>query len=513
MDIIPDEQPKGPTQTQRSSVAVNMIFGFLSWVLPGAVAFFSTPIVVKALGANDFGLYALVFGFISYSVSFSIGKGVTKYVAEYRPAGDYEKINDVISATLFLCLLIGSGAALFLIGGADWLVRNAVQIDPADQAKSITSFHLAASVIFFYTLSQVFSAVLTGLHRFDIYSYVTTFYGVLLAGGNIALALLGFGLIELFWWSLFSNVVICVVYFLCAKWLMPEMRIKISFRRETLFLVLKYSSGVILGQIFANILLLFERGLIARSLGAEFLTYYVVPMTLAIYIHSFVGSFIMVIFPKASELGDQQGKQIILYERTTKIVVTVVGFIAVTMITASHMFLEKWVGIQIADNAAAVLVLQVLIFSLLAVAGITWQLAEGLGHTRYNALLTFSWLAIGSVGMLALIPYWGVFGVGVGRLIGVLTIPLSILYVEHWLLGGVRWRFWVKLLSVLLIAAAAAGVAEWFLYRYMAVSWITLLVGGAGGAAVYGAILLIFGWLTRDEKELFARLVFRAGKV
>jgi O-antigen/teichoic acid export membrane protein len=507
-----DEQPKTESFASRNPIAANMAFGFLSWVLPGLVAFFSTPIVVTALGPHDFGLYALIFGFISYSVSFSIGKGVTKYVAEYKPAGNYEKINDVLSATLFLCLLIGLGAALFLIGGSSLLVRDAVQIAPADQAKSITSFYLAAAVIFFYTLSQVFSAVLTGLHRFDIYSYVTTFYGVLLASGNITLAMMGFGIVELFWWCLFTNIVICVVYFICAKRLLPEMKIKLNFHRETLALVFKYSSGVILGQIFANILLLFERGLITRTLGAEFLTYYAVPMTLAIYIHSFVGSLIMVIFPKASELGAQQAKQITLYERTTKVVVTMVAFIAVTMIAASHIFLYRWVGVQIADNGAPAFVLLVLIFSLLAVGGITWQLAEGLGHTRYNALLTFSWLAISAVLMLLLIGPWGIFGVGFARLMGVLTIPASILYIEHWLLGGVRWRFWVKLLSVLFVATAAAGLTEWLVFKNMAVSWLTLFAGGAAGIVVYTITLFIFGWWTNDEKELFSRLVFRASK-
>lgn len=510
---ITPEQPNAEHAQRRYPVAINMIFGFLSWGLPGLAAFFSTPIVVGALGNHDFGIYALVFGFINYSVSFSIGKGVTKYVAEYRPLGNYPKINDVISATLLLCLMIGFLAAAVLIGGASFLVRDVMQIAPVDQGKTIMSFYLAAAVIFTYTLSQVFSAVLTGLHRFDIYSSVTTFYGVFLAGGNITLALLGFGVVELFCWSLLSNILMCVIYLAWAKRLMPEMKVRLSFKRETFFLVLKFSSGVIAGQIFANVLLLFERGIITRNLGAESLTFYVVPMTLAIYIHSFIGSLIMVIFPKASELGDQREKQIVLYERTTKIVVTIVAFIAVTMITGGHMFLTKWVGPVIAEQATPILVLQVFIFSLLAVCGITWQLTEGLGVTIYNAYLTFSWLAIGLIMMSVLIGYWGLFGVGVGRLIGVMTIPFSILYVEHWLLGKTRWMFWVKLLSVLIVAAAVTAFAEKFVFDRLGESWLTLFVGGGVGAMVYGLVLLILGWLTKDERDLFNQVVFKTSRV
>lgn len=507
------EQPE-LTKTEfskpRRSVAVNMIFGFLSWVLPGIVVFFSTPIIVNALGASDFGIYALIFGFISYSLSFSIGKGVTKYVSEYKPSGDHEKINEIISATFFLSLLIGIVAALILSGGAGWLVKNIFQIEDAAVEKSIVSFYLASAVLLFYLIWQVFSSVVTGLHRFDVYSYITTLYGVLLAGGNIALALAGFGLVALFWWSLGTNILICLVAYMAAKKLYPEMRLGWRFKRETFSLVLKYSSGVILGQIFANILLLFERGLITRNLGPENLTYYVIPMTLAIYIHAFVGSFIMVIFPIASELGDQKDKQIIFYERTTKIVVTLVVFIAVTMIAAGDVFLTKWVGPEIARHSTSILVLQVIIFSLLAIEGISWQLAEGLGYPNYNALLSFAWLAIGASLMLVFINYWGGFGVGLARLIAVLTIPLSIIYVERWLLGKVRWKFWAKLLSVLFVAGALTWLAESLLFSNMAVSWITLILGGLCGAAVYGIVLLIFGWFTQDEKELFSRLLVRA---
>lgn len=503
------EQEYQTAPPRRYPVAINMFFGFLSWALPGAAAFFSTPIIVGALGTHDFGIYALVFGFINHSISFSIGKGVTKYVAEYTPAGNYEKINDVISSTLALCLIIGVLATAFLAGGAGWLVRDVMQIPAADQSKTIMSFYLGAAIIFFYTLSQVFSAVLTGLHRFDIYSSVTTFYGVFLAAGSISLALLGYGVIELFYWNLVTNIVVCAVYFINAKRLMPQMKLRLNFPREIFFLVLKFSSGVIAGQVFANILVLFERGFITRYLGTESLTYYVVPMTLAVYIHAFIGSLIMVIFPKASEIGDQREKQIVLYERTTKIVVTIVAFIAVTMISAGHMFLTNWVGMNIAENAAPVLVLQVIIFSLLAVCGITWQLTEGLGVTVYNACLTLSWLVIGVIGMMIFVEQWGIFGVGVGRLMGVLTIPFSILYVEHWMLGKTRWMFWVKLLSVLLVAVALTAVAERLILNNMAVSWLALMVCGAAGAVVYGTVLLMLGWVTKDERELFKQVVFR----
>ena len=61
---------------------------FSTWFLPLGLSFFATPIIVKALGDEDYGIYALVLGFIGYSFNFGIGRAITKYIAEYRASGE-----------------------------------------------------------------------------------------------------------------------------------------------------------------------------------------------------------------------------------------------------------------------------------------------------------------------------------------------------------------------------------------------------------------------------------------
>jgi O-antigen/teichoic acid export membrane protein len=504
-ETTPIEIPE--TGQTRSSIFVRMVFGFCSWVLPGLLVVFSTPIVVKALGADDYGIYALIFGLISYSLSFSLSRSVTKYVSEYKPLGDHEKINDVISATFFLSLLFGLGAAAILSGGAGWLVRDVFHIDSDAQARSIYSFYLAGGFLFFYMIWQVFAAVLTGLHRFDYFSYISIIYGVMLTGGSIVAALMGFGLIGLFWWSLITNIVVSIIAYWMAKALYPEMRIRLNFQRKTMILVAKYSSAVILTQIFANVLLQFERGLITRNLGSKELTYYVIPMTLAMYIHSFIGSFTFVIFPITSEIGGQRDKQIVLYRRASKMVVTLVVFIAVTMLAAGSTFLTQWVGPEIARHSAPLLIIQVIIFSLLAVHGIMWQLAEALGHPRYNTWLVLSWLLTGGALMYFLINDWGGAGVAAGRMIAMLNIPIAIMYGEHWFLGAIQWKFWARLLPVLAVGGSLTWLANYLILGSTGGSWLILFVAGGAGTLVFALVLFLFGWFTQDERLLISRLL------
>ena len=301
------------------SIAKNILYSSSTWFLPLGLSFFATPIIVRALGNEDYGIYALVLGFIAYSFNFNIGRALTKYIAEYRVNDQKEKIQEVISATFFVNLTIGLAGLSIIFLSANWLVTEVFKIESGSQSKTVNALYLSGFIIFFTMLSQVFSAILQGIQRYDVFSKIFNVYNFFLIGGNLLLALYGFKLNALLGWNLLIAIPTSLVILLCAKRLLPEFGIGFGFKGETLKLVLSYSWGVILYQILANILLLFERSWITRKLGAESLTFYVVPMMLAVYMHGFISSLMMVIFPLASELKEDKEKLLRLYLKATKI--------------------------------------------------------------------------------------------------------------------------------------------------------------------------------------------------
>src|SRR5829696_6511455 len=100
------------TNDNSKSIVRNSIYGFSTWLLPLILSFVATPVIVRALGHEDYGIYALVLGFIAYSFNFNVGRAITKYVAEYSAVGEREKISEVISATLFINLTLGGFGVL-----------------------------------------------------------------------------------------------------------------------------------------------------------------------------------------------------------------------------------------------------------------------------------------------------------------------------------------------------------------------------------------------------------------
>ncbi len=491
------------------SIARNVLYGFSTFILPLGISFVATPILISTLGLENYGIYMLVLGFVGFSYIFSFSRAITKYIAEFRAVSENEKISDVISFAFFINLGVGFLSVLIIWLSAAPLVANVLRVDAESQDKTINALYITSIIIFFTMLTQVFTAILQGIHRFDIYSKIFNLNNVVLLLGSILLAVCGYGILILLVWNLIITGIICLVFAKSAKRLLPEFKLSLNFQTRTLKLFAGFSAGNIGYQILGNFLLLFERGWIIRNFGAENLTFYVVPMTLGIYIHGFISSLMLVIFPLASELKNDKEKLLRLYLTATKIVCFFVVFLAATLIVESKLFLTLWLGTEFADKTALLLIIHTITFSLAAILIVSWQMTEGLGYPNYNCFLFVINLSISLLLMTGLTESYGNIGVAVGRLSGFVIIFFSIFYVEKWFFGRIQREFWLKLLSNLAVSTIFLIAVEiLFIYNF-SVGWTSFAFANVCGGIIYCVVLWLLGFVTDDEKLLLDRILSR----
>ncbi len=491
------------------SIFINVLYGISTWILPLVLTFFSTPIILKSLGNEDYGIYALVLGLVAYSFNLSFGRAITKYISEFRASGENERIRDVISATLFINLTVGFVVVVSFFAAANYLTTDVFQIKAEDQPKTILAIYIAALSIFFLLLNQVFNSILQGIHRFDVYSKITNFNSAAIISGNILLAYNGYSLIALFLWNLMVTVVTGILFLASAKKHLPEFGINFRFQKETVKTVLKFSAGVIGHQIMANLFVLFERGWVTRKLGAENLTYYIVPMSLSVYIHSFISSIVLVTFPLASQLKNEPEKLLRLYTKATKVVCFLVVFIALSVIVHSRDFLTLWLSAAFAEKSWMLLIIHTVTFSLLAILTVSWNMTEGLGYPQFNSLIYGVCLAINTILIFVLTSDYGNLGIAVARVVAFAMLFTSLFYVEKWFFGKVQIKFWLGLLVMLGAAAILSFIVQELTIENFPLKWIWLLISTGAGGIVYCLTLFLLGYVTADEKALLRSLVKR----
>lgn len=463
----------------------NVIFNFVSWLLPIGATIIFTPIIVHGLGSENYGIYALVTGFIAYSFYLAVSRAIPVYVAEYRVKNQTEKIGEVVSATLAINLFIGFVALIFFLTSSPWLVKNVLQISHEHQREATLSFYLAGGTLLFMMVSQVFNSIPQALHRFDIYSSIALATTLLLQIGNVLLVLAGYHVVTLFVWNFVLMILNCVAYWIVAKRLLPEAKLTLRISRSMIWGIIKYSGGVITYQILANSLLIFERSWLTRTSGHESVTFYAVPMTIALSLHAFISSLALVIFPLATEANAQQNKERLknIYTRSLKILNVLIVFPVVTLCVCSRPFLTVWMGANFANRSSEVLIFLTIAFGTVSVGIVTVILADGLGKPWFNALLLLSWILIAVPLMIWLTPKMNVVGSAYGRFFSiVLTIPIYILLIERWAFGKCLWFFWAKTVFLLGLFGGIAGLLQHLLISRLHLSWFTfgIIVGFSG---------------------------------
>ena len=500
---------------KRNSLLTNTIFGFLSWFLPLGLSFIATPIILHGLGIEKYGLYTLVLGFISYSFTFNVGKAIVKYVSEFQATDQTEKISEIISATLLLNLIVGGLGMTLLLVFSRWFVISVLQIESALTDEAVVAFHLAAVLILATTFSQVFSSIIQAIHRFDVYSYITIGTNCLLAAGNIALALMNQKIETLLVWSLLLTVINSLIFYFYARRLLPNLKLKIVFPKEILGLILRYSAAIIATQSLGNFLLLFERSWITSRLGTEAVAYYVIALNLGVYVHAFVGSISLALFPLSSEIearGDKS-KLLRIYTKATKIVLMLTVFLCLTLINGRDFILGLWVGSNFVEKSSGTLIAHALTFSILALVIVSLQIIEGVGRPGVTATAVLVWLILSVPLMIVLTDDYGILGVGIARLFGASIFIPTILYVEKKVFGFVQWEFWQRNLFIVGSSGVSASLVQFFIFQNLAASWVNFGAAVIAGGLVFVLVLLVTGFVSPNEKEwlrgFFNRRIFK----
>ncbi len=496
------------------SVVRNLSHALLGWGLPVLAALLTTPLVVHALGAEPYGLYALVVGLGGQVVGLGFGRALTRHVAEAHARGDGRRLSALVSAATLLAGLLALLGALALALASPWISRS-LNLDSALQAQARGALLLTALAFPVAAWTQVLSALPQALQRYDLAAALTNGLGLSVALINVVLAARGHGVVALVAANLMVTALGCLAALSVARRLLPEVRVTAHVDRTALRDITRFSGAVFVYQACGLLLLLWERLCLTRTLGPSALTHYVVPMSLAVQFHAAVASATGLLVPLSSAaIASTDGLRLrTLYERGLRFALALVALFVVGTLATGHTFLVAWMGAPFAQQAAGVLVLQAATFGLLALGTVPWHVAEALERPGWNASFALTWLLVAGPLLLIMTPAWGLPGAAAARLLGLLLgLPVLVVRVERAVFGAFQGALWNDLLRRL----ALPGVALYVLLRTLVPSApsasVGLLLAALLAPPAFVMALWLGGYLRAEDRDwLRARWPTRAG--
>lgn len=169
-------------------VMLNTVILYANLLVTMAISLYSVRLVLHALGASDYGLYALVSGVIAMLafLNASMTVATQRFMSVFMGSGDKSKVQDAYRVSILLHVIIAGLVVLLFEGAGLFLFDGFLNIPPEriHVAKVIYQF-LVVSMLF-TILSVPFEAMINANEHFLAYSLLSIFYSLL----KLALALL-----------------------------------------------------------------------------------------------------------------------------------------------------------------------------------------------------------------------------------------------------------------------------------------------------------------------------------
>lgn len=451
------------------------------------VWFFLTPFVLSRLGVDAYALWVIVSAFFSYGMLLELGIGgaVIKYVAEHVARGDRSRAHSVIASATWLYLGLGSLAVA--VGAiAAPAVPALMNLDPsASRLILLTGLNVGIAICIVPA-----SAVLRGLHRYDVNNAVVAGNALLEGAAVLAVLYAGWGVAGMLVAVIGVNLVTGLAAFALVAAIAPDLRVGLhgasvaSFRQ-----IARFSTS-----LFA-----IQAGTRMQNRAAEFVitafqtlssvTPYALARKLAELSESLAIQVVAVILPVASELdaGYDQAALRKVYLTTTRVVLATVVPLAVVLGLTGSGILRLWVGPAYAEHGPLV--------ALLAAAAVLTtsqrpasEILQGIGQHRIVAIATMGGgLATIALSML-LVPSLGLLGVAVGALVPSTVAALGVVIPFTHRQLRISWRTSLRdIWAPALVPAAPAALVLWSLQRNVeAPAAAALLVWVACTMVVYG---------------------------
>lgn len=152
------------------NLRANAIHNVLGWLLPAAVFFALTPVMINHLGVEAFGVIALVQVITGYMnvLNFGFSEAITKQVAEAWGREDRVAAGRAAWVGFGLFAAFGTLGAAIVLGLSHWLAYDLLKVDAALQADTRTALRIGSAVFLLQMLAEFYRGTAMGTQRFDI---------------------------------------------------------------------------------------------------------------------------------------------------------------------------------------------------------------------------------------------------------------------------------------------------------------------------------------------------------
>ncbi len=484
-----------------------------SQVLSALVAFITIPYIALGLGAERYGLYALLFLVLGYSTAldFGLSFALVKHVAEHDSETGRAEIDSFVNNVTAVYGVIALVSVAALVGGRDWIAGSVLEVPSSNVAVVRDAILLLACAVPFSSASTVFNALFRGLLRFDYLSLFSVLNVSVYSIGAALLIIRGGSLRAVIGWYAVVTAVSAVAQWAVLRRLLPGFHPVPRMDRPRLKRLFGFGSFMAIDQLGSIALLQLDRLVIARVMSIPMAAYYAIPFTVSQRLNMLGAAAATVGFPHSSasiargELADFRDQHL----QSARVVTWLTLAPTLAVIVLADQILYHWMSPEFAAHGATPL--RILAFGRLwiSVASLDAVSIEGSGRPWVTALFMGITGIMNVVGLMALTPVWGLGGAAASVTFSLLALAaLDVWYCGRFVTGS-PLGLWGRSTLLPAIKTSIVSVPVAMLLRHVVSglpSLIIVMLVATGFSVVLGYWLFLSTHERRWVKAAAARL-------
>jgi O-antigen/teichoic acid export membrane protein len=474
--------------------------------------FLLTPIMLRYLGKEGYGLWAVFSSITTYLLLYDLGinTAIAKYTAEYRASARRERLGQLVSTSLVLLLILAVLVVLACAGAAGF-IPALFNVSDSLAPEARLAFMLVGLNVVVAVLGGVFGNVIYGTGRVDVWKAISVIQQLANLGLIVLFLRLGFGLVGTIGAAVLTSLLSASLYVLFLhiqneRFVISPRLVEVPLLKE----IAPYSIRTFVLGFTSRVLYYTDYIVIGIFLGTAAVAPYEISYKLcflATYLFSALSTTLFPTFSSLSAKGDLDGLRE-LYLKTVKMSLLIMTVLGIGILLLGPSFIGFWVG---EGNFVGMPVLVVLVIMNIfhAIGTPAAALLQGVGR---NKELMYSEIVNAGLNLI--------LSIILARKIGVMGVALATL------LAHLCTSFWVVVLlpcrylrfslhrylsSVVLpplLLGVPAGALAWVVLQALPQSHnlFDLAIKATIVSAIYCVAYLTLG-ASREERQMYLRLV------
>jgi len=452
-------------------------------------SFIMAPVIVRALGNYDYGLWEIVFSLIGYMGLMDIGMrpAVIRYVAKFKAENDRTKLEQVFSTAVVFNATVGTICCGVLFLWAYLKPELLAEASDPNTERYLFFLIIIGIQIFFQFPGYIAECFHEGYQRHYLKNNITLINTLI--GNTILYYLLthGYGLLTLALGNCIGISLKYIIYFLLLR---KKKYGGYNFGRENLSktvlkMLVGFGAKSFVQSTASTISGSIGTVVIGFFLGPAVVPFYTIPNRLISYVRELSMTVTNVFLPVFSHLhaGGEQERLKDLYISSTKYIIGLTFPASIGVCMLGPAFITRWIGAEYGESAFLLLFFLTSGFGLLMMNPLHQRYLTGIGRIEFLARIRVITAVVLLGSCLLLVKPFGKEGVAAAFLFTSLIFePIVFVYTCRQLRISVPeflQKVYLRVITpnLILIAILYYSINTWDIITYGSLMLVSLLAG------------------------------------